>query len=103
MTTKELLMNQVDKEFSKMTDCSNLMILIRKNLMSPRYEYSFKDLLIRQDMLLNRLNYLTTLIMDAPIDTDFISLSVECINTLSFMIMNFTLDVRSYESILKSL
>ena len=102
-TAKELMLNQLNKEFIKVTEYADLLIIVRRNLMNPKYEYEFKDLLVRFDIITDKLNLLYVLINEFNSDEDSLENCVECLNIISFNIMNFIVDVMQYKNILKPL
>ena len=100
----QTIITQLDNELVKVAYYGDLLIAIRRNLANKKYEYKFKDLVIRFDIITDKLNMLYRLSIDCNTDDkDGLDWYIDCINTTSFMLMNFSVDVMELKDLLKSL
>lgn len=97
MNMRDLLLLHIDKENDRLNDYGNILISIRHKNASSDFQSNvmFETLAIEFENITEKLNNVNFVVINCINNKELLRTCVDYINEISFMVMNFMLNIES--------
>lgn len=99
MTMHELLMIHIDKEYNRLSDCGNTLLSIKHMTDYTELQFQstvmFTKLATEYEDITEKLNNVNFVVINCINNKELLRTCVDYINEISFMVMNFMLNIES--------
>lgn len=97
MNMRDLLLLHIDKENNRLNDYGNILISIRHKNTSSDFQSNvmFETLAIEFENITEKLNNVNFVVINCINNKELLRICVDYINEISFMVMNFMLNIES--------
>lgn len=97
MNMRDLLLLHIDKENDRLNDYGNILISIRHKNASSDFQSNvmFETLAIEFENITEKLNNVNFVVINCINNKELLRICVDYINEISFMVMNFMLNIES--------